>query len=179
MRFAAAFLISSALLTAGEFAIGSKLPSLGVDIAPGKPTAVLFVSTNCPVSNAYNDRMKALEGDYASRGVNFVFLNANSNESAPEVAEHARKVGWAFRVNKDTDNKVADLVNAQYTPEVFLFDAAGKLAYHGRIDDSREVSNVKTHDTRIALDALLARKPVPVAETKAFGCTIKRAKKTS
>jgi hypothetical protein len=62
---------------------------------------------------------------------------------------------------------------------VFLFDRTGTLIYHGRIDDSRDLANVKSQDLRLTLDAVLAGQPVPVANTKAFGCTIKRAKATS
>ena len=188
MRLTAALFLSAALLAAGEFPVGSKLASIDVtdtgapvSIKPGaaKATAVIFVSTKCPVSNAYNERMKAVHDEYAGKGIQFAFVNANSNEPADEVAAHAKSNGWTWKVYKDVDNVLADRVNAQYTPEVFLFDKAGTLIYHGRIDDSREEANIKSRDFRAALDAALAGKAVPAADTKAFGCTIKRAKKTS
>ncbi len=62
------------------------------------------------------------------------------------------------------------------TPQVFLFDQARKLRYIGRIDDS-DVKTVTSHDTRNALEALLAGKRVPVEKTRVFGCSTKWADK--
>lgn len=56
-------------------------------------------------------------------------------------------------------------MGALATPHVFIFDADRKLRYHGRIDDS-EVGEVKSHDTRNAIEALLAGRPVPVADPR-------------
>jgi thiol-disulfide isomerase/thioredoxin len=170
---------------AGEFSVGSKLAAIQVNdhgtvrtvnLAGNKPTAVIFVSTQCPVSNAYNGRMASLYADYESKNFNFVFVNANSTEDQATVDQHAKQQGWAFPVYKDPGNKLADQLNAQVTPEVFLFDKTGTLLYHGRIDDSQKESGIRTKDARAAFDAVLGGKAVPVAETKAFGCTIKRSK---
>src|SRR6266851_8805749 len=62
----------------------------------GDTTVVIFISTQCPVSNGYNERMNALHDDYSRRGVHFIFINANANESAAEVEEHARSHGFSF-----------------------------------------------------------------------------------
>jgi cytochrome oxidase Cu insertion factor (SCO1/SenC/PrrC family) len=76
---------------------------------------------------------------------------------------------------KDPDNKVADLYDARHTPEIFVVDADGKVRYHGRIDENyEEPAKVTSPDLKNALDALLAGKPIAKAETKAFGCSIKR-----
>ena len=185
MRFTLAALIASAVVFGAEFPTGSKLDSLTLSSGPqisfssAKATAVVFVSTQCPVSNAYNDRMSELYRDYSSKGVQFVFVNANQNESAAEIEAHTKSSGFAFKVHRDDGSALADRLNAQYTPEVFVFDSKGVLAYHGRIDDSRELARVTKKDTRAALDAMIAGQSVAVADTKAFGCTIKRAKKTS
>ncbi|MGB9605483.1 MAG: redoxin domain-containing protein, partial [Bryobacteraceae bacterium] len=142
-------------------------------------TAILFIATRCPISNDYNERMKAIYKDYSARGVKFVFINANSTEPAAEVAEHARKWGFPFKVYKDDNNVVADRFGAQFTPEVYVLDRDGVIRYHGAIDDSRSADRVTKHYLRTALDELLAGKAVSTAETKAFGCTIKRVKKAS
>jgi hypothetical protein len=188
MRFALATLLCCGAIAAGEFPVGSTLDKIdatlngkAVSVKPSaaKATAVVFVSTGCPVSNAYNERFNELYSDYSGKGVQFVFVNANSNESQSDIDAHSASHKFAFKVHKDVDNVLADKLNAQYTPEVFLFDSKGKLAYHGRIDDSREIGKVSKKDTRAALDALISGSAVPVAETKAFGCTIKRVKRTS
>jgi len=188
MRVFAIMIAASTLLLAGEFPVGSHVSDIRVssegapaDIRPdaAKATAVVFVSVQCPVSNAYNERMAAIYKDYSGKGVQFAFVNANEQESQAAADEHAKQHNLGFKVYKDVNNVLADQFDAQNTPEVFLFDHAGKLVYHGRIDDSREIANVKANDFRSALDAVLAGQPVPVANTKQFGCTIKRVKKTS
>lgn len=188
MRSFFAVLFACGLAGAAEFPVGSRLSDLRVldhgspavmNFAASKATAVIFVSTTCPVSNAYNDRMNAVYRDYSGRGVQFAFVNANVNESVADTDQHARANSFTFKVYKDVDNVLADKLNAQFTPEVFLFDNSGTLVYHGRIDDSREVGSVKSQDLRAALDAVLAGKPLAVSNTKAFGCTIKRAKQAS
>ena len=152
-----------------------KMVALKDLLAKNKAVAVIFVATKCPVSNAYNERMAALAKEYAPRGIAFVGINSNKAEAAPEVAQHAAKNGFGFPVVKDEGNRVADLYGAQKTPEIFVLDGKGTLVYHGRIDEtSDDPEGVKSPDLRNALGAILGGKPVPTAETKAFGCTIKR-----
>jgi thiol-disulfide isomerase/thioredoxin len=145
----------------------------------GQTTAVIFISTQCPVSNDYNERMIALYKDYTAKGVKIVFVNANSNESAADVAEHAKASQFTFPVYKDATGALAERFGATVTPEAFVFDGNGVLNYRGNIDDSRNAARVKVSGLRDALDSVLAGKNVAKQETKAFGCTIKRARKTS
>ncbi len=141
-----------------------------------KAVVVMFIATKCPYSNAYNDRMKDLAASYGKQGVLFVGINSNSTEPEAEARAHAKAHGHTFPIAKDPGNKVADLYDAKRTPEVFVVTPDGKLRYHGRIDDnSEDVAKVSSPDLKNALDALIAGKPVANAETKAFGCTIKRA----
>ncbi|MCS6829646.1 MAG: redoxin domain-containing protein [Armatimonadota bacterium] len=141
-----------------------------------KATVVMFIATRCPVSNDYNERMRVIAQEYTPKGVRFVGINSNVIEPAQEVAAHAKQHGFPFPVLKDEGNKIADRFNAQFTPEIFVMDSKGVLRYHGRIDDSQNPANITSHDLRITLDALLAGKNPPRAETKAFGCTIKRVR---
>ena len=184
MRLSAIILAFCSLLAAAEFPIGSRLASLtvtgsgaptSIHTSAAKATAVVFVSTQCPVSNSYNGRLAALYSDYVSQGVQFAFVNANSGESLSDVEEHEKRVGWPFQVVKDNGNTLADKLGAEHTPEAFVFDQSGTLVYHGRIDDSMHENEVKQRDLRAALDAALAGRPVSVAQTRAFGCSIKRA----
>ena len=121
--------------------------------------------------------MAELARDYAARGFAVIGINSNRSEPGDEVARHAAEKGLGFTILKDPDNKVADYLGAAVTPEAYLFDKDWVLRYHGRIDDSRNPSGISTRDLRAALDALEAGKSVTVAETKAFGCTIKRVSK--
>ena len=181
--------LSAAILSAQEFKAGSQVTDFQIRDLDGKAvsfsslkgpvTVVTFIATQCPVSNSYNQRMIDLYKDYTPKNVKFIFVNANRSEPASEVREHAKRVGFSFPVYKDPDNVVADRFDAQVTPESYVIDGAGILRYHGSIDDDMNVARVHAQRLRMALDAVLAGKPIPAAETKAFGCTIKRVRKVS
>ena len=155
--------------------IDGKPVSLSTETKTHKAVVVMFIATKCPYSNAYNARMKELAAAYEKQGVLFVGINSNKSEPEDETRAHARQHGLVFPIAKDPDNKVADLYDAKHTPEVFVVTPDGKLRYHGRIDEnSEDASRVKSPDLRNALDALLAGRAVAQAETRAFGCSIKR-----
>ena len=187
MRLSILMAAAGVLAAAADFPIGSQISDIRVNDhgsqvsikpAAAKATAVVFVSVQCPVSNAYNERMASIYREYSGKGVQFAFVNANEQESQEAVDAHAKEHNLGFKVYKDQGNVLADSLNAQVTPEVFLFDHGGKLMYHGRIDDSRDLDRVTSSDFRTALNAVLAGQLVTVANTKQFGCTIKRVKKT-
>jgi peroxiredoxin len=181
--------LAAGILSAQEFKLGSHVSDFQVRDLDGKAvafsslrgpiTVVTFVATQCPVSNSYNQRMSELYKDYSAKNVKFIFVNANRSEPASEVREHAKRVGFPFPVYKDPDNILADRFDAQVTPENFVIDNSGVIRYHGAIDDNMNESRVHTRTLRAALDALLAGKPLPSTETKAFGCTIKRVRRAS
>jgi len=178
----------SSVAAAQEYKLGSPVADFTVRDLQGEThtfnqlkgviTVVTFISVQCPVSNAYNERMKALYADYAPKGVHFIFLNANSTEPAAAVEHHAKSHGFPFPVYKDDGNLVADRFNAQSTPEVYVMDKSSVMRYHGSIDDSQQESGIRNQWLRKALDAMLGGEPVQKAETKAFGCTIKRVRKS-
>ena len=140
-----------------------------------KGTVLIFIATQCPVSNGYNERMEKLAQDFKARGINVIGINANSTESAADVKDHAAKNNLTFTILKDNGNKVADQLGATRTPEAYFLDAGNKLLYHGRIDNSRDITQVNSSELRDALEATLAGKPVPKATANAFGCSIKRS----
>ena len=137
-------------------------------------TVIIFIATKCPVSNAYNDRMEKVFEDYKAKGFNVVGINSNSTEPSAEVKSHAAEKGLKFTILKDDGNKIADRLGATRTPEVYVLDNKGKLAYHGRIDDAQKVESVTSNDLRNALDEMGSGKAVTKTGGAAFGCTIKR-----
>jgi peroxiredoxin len=138
-------------------------------------TVLIFISVQCPVSNAYNERMEKLAADYKAKGIAVIGVNANSSEDAGAVKAHATEKGLTFTILKDPGNKLADKLGATRTPEAYFLDSNNKLLYHGRIDNSQNPAAIESSDLRTALDAALAGKPIEKTEAKAFGCTIKRA----
>jgi peroxiredoxin len=178
-------------LPGAKIKVGEKMEDFTLPDVNGKPhrlyefqgkqaVAVIFIATRCPYSNAFNHVMASLAHDYESRGVAVIGINANKTESVSEVAEHARTHGLDFLILKDEGNQIADRLGASVTPEVFLLDSTWTLRYHGALGNSHQPTNNpdKTNgdEVRPALDNVLAGKPADVAETKAFGCTIKRVK---
>ena len=138
-------------------------------------TVLIFISVQCPVSNAYNERMDKLAADYKARGITVVGINSNSSEDAAAVKAHAAEKHLNFPIFKDPGNKVADRLGATRTPEAYFLDGNNKLLYHGRIDNSKDPSQINSSELRDALDAALAGKPVEKTTATAFGCSIKRA----
>jgi peroxiredoxin len=138
-------------------------------------TVLIFIAVQCPVSNAYNERMEKLAQDYKAKGINVIGINSNSTESVSDVKEHAASHNLTFTILKDDGNKIADSLGATRTPEAYFLDASNKLLYHGRIDNSRDLSQVVSSELREALDAALAGKPISKTTANAFGCSIKRA----
>jgi peroxiredoxin len=176
---------ASSALAAETPAIGASAPDFQLTTLDGKAfslssaakahkaVVLMFISTQCPYSNAYNDQMKDLANTYASKDVLFVGINSNKTEDAAAVVAHAKSHGHTFPIMKDPSNKVADLYDARRTPEVYVVDPQGKLRYHGRITEDHE-NPASSPDLKNALDSFLTGKPIARTETKAFGCTIKR-----
>lgn len=146
------------------------------DFKNSKAIVIIFISTQCPVSNDYNSRMEKLYKDYRDKGISFIGINSNKEEMVDEIINHAKKNNLSFLILKDHENKIADIFRASYTPEVYVLNSSFELLYHGRIDDSRKIQNVKQEDLRNALEEILAGKKVSIKYTKSFGCTIKRVK---
>ncbi len=144
------------------------------DYKDSRAIVLMFIATQCPVSNSYNERMNDLYKDYASRGIAFVGINSNKGESAEEVRQHAKQHGFQFMILKDWNNTIADKLGATVTPEIYVLNPRFELLYHGRIDNASKVDRVTSRDLRNALDEILNSKPVTVSSTKAFGCTIKK-----
>ena len=170
---------------AQEFRLGSVVTDFVVTEATGTPvhyialkgnvTVLMFFSTRCPISNAFNYRRNQLYLEFRDR-VNFIAVDSNSNESLTEVRDYARAVGFDFPVYRDANNVMADRFGAQVTTDTFVMDSSGTIRYHGFIEDSPNPTRAKTRGLRLAIEAVLGSRDVPVPETKAMGCSIRRIK---
>jgi peroxiredoxin len=149
------------------------------DLARGKAVVAVFVGTECPVNNAFLPRLAELHKEYAGRGVAFVAINANCHDTAARIAAHAKEHKLPFPVLKDSANVVADQFGARRTPEAFVLGPDGKVLYQGRIDDQFGIGYQRKAPTRrdlaVALDEVLAGRPVSQPSTPVAGCLIARA----
>ncbi len=140
---------------------------------------IVFLGTECPVSNAYVSRMNELAREFGPQGVAFVGVNANCHDTPAAVAAHARDNGITFPMLKDVTGTVAERLGARRTPEAFLLDGEHRVVYHGRIDDQFGPGFKRVKATRRdlaeAVTQLLAGKPVSVTSTPAQGAIIDRA----
>ncbi|MCU0365317.1 MAG: thioredoxin family protein [Ignavibacteriaceae bacterium] len=140
---------------------------------------IIFSCNHCPYVQAYEDRIKQIQSDYAGKGISVVAINSNEDTGYPEdsfenMKKRAAEQKFNFLYLRDEDQTVARAYDATHTPEIFLFDNERKLAFHGKIDDNwQELNKVQNHYLRNALDELLAEREISVPETFTIGCTIK------
>jgi thiol-disulfide isomerase/thioredoxin len=142
--------------------------SLRRALADHKAVVVVFLSTVCPYANRFAPHLQDLNAAYGPRGVLFVGVNSNNWEPRDEVAEHARD-HFGFLMIKDEGHVLADRLEADRTPEAYLFDAQGALRYRGWVKSKQD-----SPDLERAIEAVLHGRPVPKARTKAFGCAVDR-----
>lgn len=152
--------------------------SYSLDDFKDKVLVVAFLGTECPLATLYAPRLVQLAGRFAERGVAFVGINANQQDSLSELARYAKIHEVTFPLLKDVGNLVADAMGAVRTPEVFVLDPHRVIRYWGRIDDQYLVGRQRKQATRddlaVALEEVLAGKAVSQPVTEAPGCFIGR-----
>jgi len=163
------------------------------EFAASRVLVVIFTCNHCPTAQLYETRIHQLVEDYRGKGVSFVAISPNAPDAVRlselgytdvgdsfadmKIRAAHRKFNLPYLYDGETQS-VSDAYGPKATPHVFIFDAARKLRFEGRIDNSQRESLVKIKDTRLALDALLAGRAVEVAHTPVFGCSTKwRAKR--
>lgn len=148
-------------------------------VAGSSATIVLFTCNHCPYVKHVRAAIAAFAADYGPRGLALVGIASNDAarypDDAPEaLAREADATGWAFPILFDDTQDVAKAYRAACTPEVYLFDAARRLVYHGRIDATRPGRGDATaEELRAAADAVLAGAAPPHDGFAAVGCGIK------
>lgn len=143
----------------------------------GKVAVVVFFNQNCPYVVEAQPRIAEFAAAYKDKNVTVVAVDAGNNNKAETVKTFAADKPYTVVLNPTSD--VAIAYDAKRTPEVFVVDKDGNLAYHGAFDNGQEGADAGARKsfTKDAVDALLAGKQPEVKETKAFGCTIKFAQK--
>jgi peroxiredoxin len=142
-----------------------------------KATVVMFLSGRCPTSVRYEERLIALAKDPAYKDVAFLGVSSNVNDSAESMRTHAERRMIPFPIGRDEGNVIADRFTAQRTPAVWVLDGKGVAVYRGAVDDAEDPTRVTKTYLKDALDAVLAGKPVPLAETEEVGCVLRRARR--
>ena len=146
----------------------------------GKASVLVFVSSDCPVSNGYAPEIQRICADARARGVACTLVYEDGSIDAVAVRSHRDKYRYReMPAVVDANGAIARRVSATVTPQAVIIDRAGAVKYRGRIDNryvalgkARRV--VTVHDLRDAIAAVIAGRPIAQAETQAFGCFIPR-----
>jgi peroxiredoxin len=169
-------------------AIGAPAPAFALPDTNGTPTAladgaaaatvVIFTCNHCPYARAWHERLQQVGRDYADRGVRILQINSNDAQRYPrdsDAAMAARVEAGEFAgpYLRDASQDVARAYEATVTPDVFVVDAEGRVAYHGAPDGDHGDEAQAAAWLRAALDDVLAGRAVARAQTRAIGCTIK------
>jgi len=140
------------------------------------PLVLVFVSPYCLTSNAFTPEINQIAADYGGR-VAFYLVEADADITAADAKKHVETMEIKAPVLLDPAQRLAKLTKAKTTPEAVVLATNGDTLYQGRINDlyatqTKKLKEPKTHDLRVALDAILAGKPVANPATKAIGCSI-------
>jgi peroxiredoxin len=150
------------------------------DAAGKNGLLVMFSCNTCPYVIKNQDRTKEICEYAKANGYGVIIINSNedlrsNDDSYDAMQKYAAEQGYKWNYVVDTDSKLANAFGATRTPENFLFNADGKLVYHGAIDDNpSDPSDVKEQFLRTALNENAAGKEVTKKESKSVGCSIKR-----
>ncbi len=140
-------------------------------------TVVVFVSNGCPTARAYEERLIALQDKWRPRGVELIAINSNNASLSPPdtldgMVRRSSRGRFNFPYLKDEDGALAKELGAICTPHAFVLDRELRVAYSGRIDDSRLGDRITTNDLDDAITDVVAGRPASVDRTDPFGCSI-------
>lgn len=154
---------------------------VSIDDFAGSPgLLVMFICNHCPFVIHIREQLAVVAREYANRGMGVVAISSNDADTYPadhpdRMKEEAEAHGYVFPYLYDESQEVALAYGATCTPDIFLFDRARKLVYHGQFDDSRPGNQVPVtgRDLRAALDAVMAGRQPSTEQKPSIGCGIK------
>jgi len=146
------------------------------EISDGKPLVLIFVRTDCPVSNRYAPTIQALSRKYAGAAV-MMLVYPDKSETPQDIEKHLHDYGYKMPALRDTQRELVKVSEVEITPEAAVFDRRGELIYHGRIDNwyvdfGHARSAPTTHELDEAIQAAVnSAHPVPTS-VSGIGCYI-------
>lgn len=179
VRFALLLLSFPALASTPSVPPASTLPASPTRIsdlvaAGEKATVVVFLSSECPCSAAHEPVLKRLYSEFSSRGIGFIGLHANQDESPEEARKHFEAADLPFPVMADVKARLADHFGALKTPHAFVVSPSGEVLFSGGVDDSKDPAKAKQFYLADALRAISEGRAPEKKTARALGCVIKR-----
>jgi thiol-disulfide isomerase/thioredoxin len=170
---------SATLLSTGRQSLATDLDRRPIDpfhVGDGKIVVLIFVRTDCPISNRYAPTIQQLSRQY-SKDVTFFLVYPGKRETPDAIRKHDREFGYTFAALRDPQHILVRRSDAQITPEAAVFDAGRRLVYHGRIDNLYEDlgharKTATTHELADAIQSTIKGKPLNGNATPAVGCYI-------
>jgi thiol-disulfide isomerase/thioredoxin len=144
--------------------------------AQGKVVVLIFVRTDCPVSNRYAPTIQQLSAHNTDKAA-FFLVYPSKKETSETIRKHDRDFGYALAALHDPQHILVKQSQAQITPEAAVFDANRRLVYHGRIDNlyqdfGHARKTATTHELADAIRAAIAGRTINGKATPAVGCYI-------
>jgi hypothetical protein len=164
----------------GSHSLPLDLNGRALDVLGGsasKVTVLIFIRTDCPISNRYAPEIQRLFTKFKRSGVSFWLVYPSGDDSVPAIRKHLAEYGYAIGALRDPQHTLVGLARVRVTPEAAIFGPGARLFYHGRIDD-RYVDFGKarpapsSHDLERAIETVLAGRTPPLAATRVIGCYI-------
>ncbi len=145
----------------------------------GGVTVLLFLGTECPVSNSYAPEYQRQATNYAERGVRYFGVHCDPDVSAEVAQKHAQEYALKFPLALDHTQHWARLAGVQTMPTAVVLNAQGEIIYRGRIDNRYTLEGKRRveateHNLRDAVAAVLEGRSPQVAQTPVFGCPLPR-----
>jgi hypothetical protein len=142
----------------------------------GKIVVLLFVRTDCPISNRYAPAIQAMSTRYGALAA-FYLVYPIKSETPEQIRKHLSDFSYDLRALRDPALALVHSSQVHITPEAAVFAGDGRLLYHGRIDDwyedfGRARRAPRTHELSEAIEAAIAGKNVATATAPAVGCFI-------
>jgi hypothetical protein len=166
--------------------LAAQSPQTGLDLegraidpikaSQGKIAVLIFVRTDCPISNRYAPLLQHLNETYSAKA-KFWLVYPDKKTTAQEIADHLKQFHYSISPLRDPARSLVRLARVTITPEAAVFDSHGRLLYHGRIDNwyedpGRSRTAATTHELPDALEAAINGKSIPLATAPPVGCYI-------
>jgi hypothetical protein len=145
--------------------------------SPARVRVFLFVRTDCPITNRYAPELQRIATEFEGKGVQFWVIYPDRSETVRRIDTQVAQYRFPGEPLRDPHHDLVKRAHATVAPEAAVFDEAGRLVYHGRIDDrwvdvGKLRPAARVHDLENAISAVFAGKAVAQPETRAIGCSL-------